>query len=208
MDSIKAEKQNAMRRYRRMRTIGRTIRSLEVCAAMMIILWTSPKLPNAVRASGEVLRAAATALLRPRFVFLLGNAIVLVLFVKSGNISGSPPPSSDLYDEFLETRGARAVDASPAEAAAAAAEEGVCEEKKVVVVETKKREYQRTRSERMERGQEEPELRRSKTEVGRKADGEEDAEEFRRTIEEFIAKQRKFNLEESMALVSSATANE
>lgn len=180
----------------------------------MIILWTSPRLPNAVRVSGEVLRAAATALLRPRFVFLLGNAIVLVLFVKSGNISGSPTPSSDLYDEFLETRGARVVDASPAAAAAAAVaaaaaeEEGVCEEKKVVVVETKKREYQRTRSERMERGQEEPELRRSKTEVGRKADGEEDAEEFRRTIEEFIAKQRKFNLEESMALVSSSTANE
>ncbi|KAM0945935.1 hypothetical protein DsansV1_C09g0089451 [Dioscorea sansibarensis] len=199
MDSIKVEKHNAMRRYRRIRTIGRTIRSLEVCAAMMIILWTSPRLPNAVRVSGEVLRAAATALLSPRYVFLLGNAIVLVLFVKSGNISGSPPPSSDPYDEFLETRGARAVDASPA-----VAQEAACEEKKVVV-ETK-REYRRTKSERMEKGQEEPELRRSKTEVRRKAEGEEDAEEFRRTIEEFIAKQRKFNLEESMALVS--TANE
>ena len=55
-------------------------------------------------------------------------------------------------------------------------------------------------------GQEEPQLQRSKTEVGRKAEREEDAEEFRRTIEELITKQRKFNLEESMVFVS--TTNE
>ncbi|KAJ0971649.1 hypothetical protein J5N97_019608 [Dioscorea zingiberensis] len=197
MDPIKAEKQSAMRRYHRMRKIGRTIRSLEVCAAMMIILWTSPRLPAAARVSGDVLRAAASAILSPRFVFLIGNAIVLVLFVKSGNVGGSPPAGSDLRDEYLETRGSRIFYAPPA-----AVEDVVYEEKKVCV-ETKRKEIQRTTSEKMERKREEPELRRSETDVGRKADKEEDADEFRRMIEDYIAKQWRFHREESMALVST-----
>lgn len=88
------------------------------------------------------------------------------------------------------------------------AAEVVYEDKKVCVEE---RECRRSRSEKLEHGPRVPELRRSVTEVegsGQKQPmaSDEDAEEFRRTVEAFIEKQLRFHRQESMsqAVVSSA----
>ncbi|KAJ0985897.1 hypothetical protein J5N97_004253 [Dioscorea zingiberensis] len=221
MDTVKAEKASAMRRYRRIRTVGRLFRCLEACAAIMIISWSSAKLPAAARLSGDLLRSAAAVLLSPRFVFLLGNAIVLVLFAKSGNlspsptpttssspVSASPTPSGDLYDEFLESRGRVSHSLAPPQPS----EGDVVYEDKAVCVETK-RECRRTRSEKMEKQRNAPELRRSETdlalkvtEIGKNVTAAEDDDEFRRTIEAFIEKQLKFHRQESMTIVSSAAS--
>ncbi|KAF8716393.1 hypothetical protein HU200_026363 [Digitaria exilis] len=95
------------------------------------------------------------------------------------------------------------------------------EEKPVVRVSKLARAPRRSRSEKM--GQQQrlarravsPELRRSESENGRRRSsvtprdaqacrwGMDDADEFRRTVEAFIAKQTRFHREESMAVVSS-----
>ncbi|KAJ0962926.1 hypothetical protein J5N97_028048 [Dioscorea zingiberensis] len=95
MDTVKVEKASAMWRYRWIRTVERLFHCLEACAANMIISWSSAKLPTAARLFGDLLRSAAAVLLSPRFVFLLGNAIVLVLFAKSENLSQSPTSMLD-----------------------------------------------------------------------------------------------------------------
>ncbi|XP_039116327.1 uncharacterized protein LOC120251750 [Dioscorea cayenensis subsp. rotundata] len=217
IDPVKAEKETAIKRYRRIRTIRRLFRCLEACAAILIISWSSARLPAAARLSGDLLRSAAAILLSPRFVFLLGNAIVLVLFAKSGNLSTSPtstastPLAGDLYDDFLETRGSYPI-SPPGEA------DVVVYEDKAVCVETKI-EYRRTISEKMEKKQSPVELRRSETDLGRKpteigknapapaAVVVEDDDEFRKTIEAFIERQLKFHREESMTIVSAMPLN-
>ncbi|WOL14493.1 hypothetical protein Cni_G23273 [Canna indica] len=232
MDAIQAEKETAIRRYRRLQQIGTLLRCLEAAAAFILLSWFSARLPAAARLSADFLSRLAAVLLSHRFVFLLGNAIVLLLFAKSGQLStpttssssssSSSSPASfaasggDIYEEFLECRGGRL----PCSLAPPQEEEVVCEDK-AVCVET--RAYRRSRSERMERRRRErPELRRSETDLkARKrppatreaqasAEEEEeqqvmeseDAEEFRRAVEAFIARQTRFHREECMAASS------
>ncbi|CAL9187168.1 unnamed protein product [Musa hybrid cultivar] len=226
MDAIQAEKETAMRRYRRLQKIGTLLRYLEAVAGLLLFSWLSARLPAAARLSVDFLRRLAAVLLSPRFVFLLGNAIVLLLFAKSGHLSPSPSSSSsatttssasssaavgDLFDEFLESRGLRFSFSLPPPQ-----EEVVVYEDKAVCVET--RAFRKSRSQRMERRRgPPPELRRAETVVaGRKRDmfppttteaseeevQAEDAEEFRRAVEAFIAKQTRFHREERMAIAS------
>jgi hypothetical protein len=82
-----------------------------------------------------------------------------------------------------------------------------------VSVETRK--FTRSKSEKFEKKRKnEKELRRSDTEVREQRNGEElkeeewrpsveEADEFRKMIEEFIAKQARFHREESMAIVGA-----
>ncbi|KAJ0969604.1 hypothetical protein J5N97_022481 [Dioscorea zingiberensis] len=159
MDTVKAEKASAMRRYRRIRRIGRLFCCLEACVAIMTISKSSAKLPTVVRLSGDLLRFATAVLLSPHFVFRLRNVIVLVLFTKSGNFSpsltsttSSAPvnafltPSGDLYDELLESCGRVSHSLAPPLPSGG----NVVSEDKVVCVEMKK-ECRRTRSEKMEK---------------------------------------------------------
>ncbi|CAL9193502.1 uncharacterized protein LOC135613648 [Musa acuminata AAA Group] len=231
MDAIQAEKETAMRRYRRLQKIGTLLRYLEAVAGLLLFSWLSARLPAAARLSADFLRRLAAVLLSPRFVFLLGNAIVLLLFAKSGHLSPSPSSSSatttssassssssssagvgDLFDEFLESRGLRFSFSLPPPQE----EEVVVYEDKAVCVES--RAFRKSRSQRMERRRgPPPELRRAETVVaGRKRDmfppttteaseeevQAEDAEEFRRAVEAFIAKQTRFHREERMAIAS------
>lgn len=82
-------------------------------------------------------------------------------------------------------------------------------------VETTTTKFMRSKSERFEKKRkDEKELRRSDTEIRKKRNGEqleeeewrpsiEEADEFRKMIEEFIAKQARFHREESMAIVEA-----
>lgn len=93
----------------------------------------------------------------------------------------------------------------------------VFEDKEAVSVETTTTKFTRSKSERFEKKRrDDKELRRSDTEVMReKRNGDkeleeeewrpsvEEAEEFRKMIEEFIAKQARFHREESMAIVGA-----
>ncbi|XP_058088225.1 uncharacterized protein LOC131235113 [Magnolia sinica] len=221
IDTVKAEKANAMKRYRRIRKIAIVFRIVEVCVAFVFISWFSARLPIAVKISGDFVRHLSVILVSPLFVFLVGNAIVVTLFLKSGqNPAGNS--SVDLYDEFLknsENRHKTRKETPPPEEE----KETACEDKSVVYTEnthactntdtSMRKAYRRSRSENMST-EKKRELRRSKTDVCPKVEksGEKPAdfpysgpemssEEFQRKIEAFIAKQQKFLREESMAIV-------
>ncbi|XP_010924339.2 uncharacterized protein [Elaeis guineensis] len=222
MDPVKAEKETAMRRYRRLRKIAKLFHLLlEAFAALLFLSWFSARLPAAARFSGDFLRRLAAVILSPRFVFLLGNAIVLVLFAKSRHLASSADGSDgDLYDQFLESRRRIGFSPPPPTPTVASPEEVVFEDKAVCM---ESRPCRRSRSEKIERRRRSVELRRVVSDVGPngekppppppavataevKEDSEtsaDDAEEFRRTIEAFIAKQVRFLREESMAVVSA-----
>ncbi|WOL17026.1 hypothetical protein Cni_G25815 [Canna indica] len=209
MDAVAADKQAARRRFRRLRLIGSLFRCAEaLVAAALLLSWSSSHL------SFDLLGRLAAGLLGPRFIFLLANAIVLLLLAESGRLSLSPASAaaasdgggSALYEEFLDIRRRFSESLPP--------QEEVVFEDKAVCVET--RALRRTRSEKAsaKRRRAKPELQRAETDVGRKgkappAPGEEsdqDAEEFRRTIDEFIAKHTMFRAEEVMkAVVVSAS---
>ncbi|XP_009395212.2 uncharacterized protein LOC103980499 [Musa acuminata AAA Group] len=215
MDAVTADKETARRSLRRLRRICTLFRCLEgLAAAALLLSWSSSHL------SVDLLRRLAAVLLGPRFVFILANAIVLLLLAESGRLSPSPASAASdgggaLYEEILEIR-RRISDSLPPPKPAPTQEDAVFEDK-AVCVET--RALRRSRSGRtLRRQRARSELLRSETDVGRKKaeeetlaveeDEVEDAEEFRRTIEAFIAKQAKFHREESMtAVVPGAEVN-
>uniref|UniRef100_A0A0D9WK93 DUF4408 domain-containing protein n=1 Tax=Leersia perrieri TaxID=77586 RepID=A0A0D9WK93_9ORYZ len=249
----------------RLRLLYRMLRVGELLALVVFLSWSSSRVPAAAAA---VVRLAGSLLLNARFVFVLGNAIVLLLLALSRHdlsISSSSSPNSNpnpnsnsnlpasstpastpappppaIFPPFAvpQPSPVKAVEAAaPAvekvvtcalsEAAAAAVAE-VYEEKEVRVV-SKARAPRRSRSEKMGacgggafRRAASPEmpLRRSESDNGRRPQrrrssvtardcwGADDADEFRRTVEAFIAKQTRFHREESMssAVVVAAAA--
>lgn len=204
MDSVKAEKAKAMRRYRRFRQIAGVFRCVEFFVAFLLLAWLSLRLPLVLKLSGEFLRQLAAVVASPLFVFLVGNAIVITLFAKSGRFSGAGA-GDQLYDEFVkssEGRGAARAEAPPE----VVEDKAACEEGRAAG--GARKEFRRSKSdaappapERMQR------LRRSETDAAGRGrlpsylDAEMSDEEFNRTIEQFIAKQLKFQREESRAVV-------
>lgn len=203
MDSVKVEKAKAMRRYRRFRQIAGVFRCVEFFVGFLLLAWLSLRLPLVLKLSGEFLRQLAAVVASPIFVFLVGNAIVITLYANSRHFSGGA--GDQLYDEFVkssECRGAARAEAPPE----VVEDKAVCEEGEASNV---RKEFRRSKSEvatapaaeRMQR------LRRSETNAagrGRRpsySEAEMSVEEFNRTIEQFIAKQLKFQREESMAVV-------
>ncbi|KAK9164202.1 hypothetical protein Syun_005104 [Stephania yunnanensis] len=95
-----------MKRYNRLRKIANVFRMFEVSLAFVFFLWFSARVPIAFRASGKYLKFLGDVVVSPRFVFLVGNAIILTLFVKSGqfsdhNSSVSGSSGGSLFDEFV-----------------------------------------------------------------------------------------------------------
>ncbi|KAF6997832.1 hypothetical protein CFC21_014006 [Triticum aestivum] len=237
----------------RLRLLFRMLRVGELIALAALLSWSSSRAPSVAAAA---MRVAGSLLFSPRFVFVLGNAIVLLLLALSRRERVEPSPASSSssvvgagveqsqtpavsFDSFavpatptpMPTQASEApVVALPAMATVPEEEEEVV--KPVVSVTTravsKARAPRRTRSEKMGRRGElsrrsaSPEplplMRRSESDNGRRrrssvtardvADvgvargwaGTDDAEEFRRTVEAFIAKQTRFRREEeSMA---------
>ncbi|CAL4895043.1 unnamed protein product [Urochloa decumbens] len=253
----------------RLRLLYRMLRAGELLALVAFLSWSSSRVPSAAAA---VLRLAGSLLLNARFVFVLGNAIVLLLFALSRHdLSASsgqqtstaaneaatatptppqaapaaagfpsfatpaaPAPSSTLLEAVsFATPAAPAAPAASSMAApevvaaAAAAPEPAAaaafEDKPAVRVSKLARAPRRSRSEKMgprlaARRASSPELRRSESENGRRRRssvtardaqacwGMDDADEFRRTVEAFIAKQTRFHREESMGHCGAAPA--
>lgn len=202
MDSVKAEKAKAIRRYRRFRQIAGVFRCVEFFVGFLLLAWLSLRLPLVLKLSGEFLRQLAAVVVSPLFVFLVGNAIVITLFANSRHFSGGA--GDQLYDEFVKSSEGRG--AAPAEAPPEVVEDKTgCEEGRA---RSARKEFRRSKSEaapapaeRMQR------LRRSETDAAGRgrppsySEAEMSDEEFNRAIEQFIAKQLKFQREESMAVV-------
>ncbi|MED6183476.1 hypothetical protein PIB30_038155 [Stylosanthes scabra] len=104
--NLQAEKANAILKNRKLRRITGMLRFLEVCVVLVLISRLSLRLPIAVKNSGEYFRDLSVFVNSPRFVFFVGNAIIITLFAQSGQFSGQGSrrndSEEDLYHEFLE----------------------------------------------------------------------------------------------------------
>ena len=103
---VRAAKMNAILKYRQVRKIANLFRFIELCLILVVITRFSSNLPSAFKNSGEYFRCLSVTLISPRFVFLIGNAIVITLFAKSGQFSAKDPSKknsvADLYEEFVQ----------------------------------------------------------------------------------------------------------
>ncbi|KAG2705673.1 hypothetical protein I3760_05G067300 [Carya illinoinensis] len=105
--SIKAEKANAlMLRHRQLQKIANLCRVIEVCVVLVLISRLSMQLALAVKNSTGYFRDVKLVLLSPRFVFFVGNVIIITLFAKSGQFSARDSTTKtsgfDLYEEFIK----------------------------------------------------------------------------------------------------------
>ncbi|XP_057497241.1 uncharacterized protein LOC130781930 [Actinidia eriantha] len=230
-DDVKAEKASTMPRFNRLRTAARFYRVAEICLALVLLPWISARLLFVVRISGEYFRQLIAVVISPLFIFLLTNAIVVILLAKSGQFSGQTPEinnaETDLYEQFIINTEESVDSELKKYPPAPESEEIVYEDKQVISevipivavvgdsVSSDVKNFRRGQSEKLERESwENPceKLRRSVTEKCRKlADSGAEAapvveelsnEDFNRTVEEFIAKQVKFHLEEKLAIVA------
>ncbi|KAK9740916.1 hypothetical protein RND81_03G070700 [Saponaria officinalis] len=200
IDSIKIEKQKAMRRYKTFRKIANIVRILEIFVAILLVSIrfsrTSSYIPAMLNYSGVFLRRLSSILFSPHFVFVISN-VIIILFVNSGDHS---PENVDVsVGEIVVT---------PSTELAVVEKEEEEEEEEVV-----EKEYRRSKSTSMVKAEvaevvERRELRRSATLPRRKVEErrrcEEDElsnEEFNRKVEEFIEKKRMFLSEETEVLV-------
>ncbi|KAL8540224.1 hypothetical protein ACS0TY_001704 [Phlomoides rotata] len=194
---IRVEKANAISRYQRIQRITTLFRFIELLLFLIIVSRISvDQYVSRFNLLGEYIRGISVALISPQFVFLIGNAIVIVLFLKSRRFSATEgEKTTDLYEEYVEkcqmNHERKALDAY---------QFAVCNGNKKM---------HRSNSEKLERikhgVERRRELTRSKTERCRKnpdcenklaATDEMSSEEFRRAVEAFIARQQRFLREE------------
>jgi hypothetical protein len=214
-----------------LRVAWRVVRAAEVLVLVVLLSWSFARLPCAAAVASSVLRVAATVILYPRSVFVLVNAIVVLLIVLSRcDTASSPPParslpspdSRDEQHQFLRFSAAPLLLPPIVETPALRrkeVEEAVFEDKQAVHVTVRAQPPRRTRSETAgtvgggRRLVASPELRRAESENWRRRRlvsaaapeewGAEDKEEFRRAVESFIANQQtRFHREESLVAVA------
>ncbi|KAM0032851.1 hypothetical protein Hdeb2414_s0016g00479521 [Helianthus debilis subsp. tardiflorus] len=85
IDSIQVEKANALARYQRFNNISKALRLIEVFIALALISWSSTRLPTVFKVSGEYIYACSSYMLNQHVVFLVGNVIVVICYILSGN---------------------------------------------------------------------------------------------------------------------------
>ncbi|RDY09344.1 hypothetical protein CR513_06279, partial [Mucuna pruriens] len=177
LSNLKVEKRSiVMARYNMLSGITKTLRILELCLALFLLLWFLTRLPFALRLSAGYLRS-------PLFVFAVSNAIIAALLAQSrrfaqSNSADPVPEHSQISDTCTDKDSSAATDPDLGKVYRRSVSEGKGE--------TARRE-----------------LRRSETEKAREKSYPQDKlsnEEFRRTIEAFIAKQMRLLREESLAI--------
>lgn len=105
IDTVKLEKANAIARYRRFRNLAKLLQVFEVIVAVTLLSWSSTCLPAVLKLYGQYLLESSLYVLNPHVIFLIGNAIVIALFVLSRHIdAGNNSGASDFYDYYVEKR--------------------------------------------------------------------------------------------------------
>lgn len=198
---IRVEKAKAIFRHNKLLKITTLFRIMELCVFLIILSRFCIQLPLAFKLSGDHFRGIFATLISPWFVFVFGNAIIGILFLKSGQSSAK----NGVYDEYTENcRKNNYENQKQTNKIASCEYTTSCDHEE--------RKIHRIQSEKMGRMHtEEPhrKLRRSMTvrcrknvNYGKKAVATscaEDAmsnEEFRQTVEDFISRQHRFLREE------------
>ncbi|KAL5055478.1 hypothetical protein RYX36_036160 [Vicia faba] len=204
--NLQAEKTNAILKHRKLQRVTTLLRLVEVCVVLVLISRLSMKLPVAVRNSSEYLKDFSVFMNSPCFVFLIGNVIIITLFVQGlGKNVHEETEQGDIYEKFVRTReekerirkndcitveeGDNRV-VEEVEKVKRGVKKGYCYRRcESEVLKKRRRVLRRCESEKKERksieGEEEMVMRISYPE------DEMSNEEFRRTVEAFIAKQQR-----------------
>lgn len=102
-DNVKFEKAKAIARFNRFRKINKIWQILEVFLFFALVSWSSKRVPAALRISGHFVLEISSYLLNHHVVFLIGNVIIILLFVlcrqnDAGNVTGN----GDFYDDYVK----------------------------------------------------------------------------------------------------------
>ncbi|XP_002521544.2 uncharacterized protein LOC8273366 [Ricinus communis] len=104
-DNVKAQKAGAILWYSHLRSLTNLFRVIEFGLALLLLSWIFNRLPFLV----TVFLRVAGVIASPIFVFMLCNAIIVTLIVKSGRFSGENPAAdnaeTELYEELLKNNG-------------------------------------------------------------------------------------------------------
>ncbi|KAK7312323.1 hypothetical protein VNO77_36101 [Canavalia gladiata] len=238
-NNLQSEKANAILKHRKLRRVASLLRLVEVCAVLIFISRFSLQLPVAVRSSSEYFRDLSLFMNSPRFVFLIGNLIIITLFAQSGQFSAQASRRNvqepDLYQELVQNSTNRRIKTEDEiENRRILESDAVADYSKknlrIDAAKSKRLEKQRVKTEEVNIGLEKKEkdyrrchteilsekrrrlLRRCDTENNRKNIEGEPArisypqddmsnEEFRRTVEAFIARQQRIRREEDYYLL-------
>ncbi|XP_022725079.1 uncharacterized protein LOC111281680 [Durio zibethinus] len=213
---IKLEKRNAILKHRHLCKIANLFRFVEVCVVLVLISRFTTHLPVAVKNSGEYFRGFSVVLVSPHFVFILGNAIIITLFAKAGQFSAQDSTSgTDLYEEFVEkSEKSQAIHRYEIEKQS---KKSVTEEKIIVHTYNGTKNYKKTQSENLKRvncNKACQQLRTLESEKYRKPNESDkkmvknsnpedgmSSEQFRNTVEAFIARQKKLLGEEEYSVI-------
>ncbi|KAK4775123.1 hypothetical protein SAY86_010058 [Trapa natans] len=208
-----------------LRKIANLLRAVELVVVLFLIsrFFVSVQLPEGVKSPGEYFKDLKLVLLSPRFVFVIGNLIVIALFAKSGQFSrhGSSSERNEFYSKFVEKSerlNHQAV--QPLAEPCFQGKKAIFQKAKVNIVRAPARgacavgSHRKTQSEKLshwrlneEKQVPEHELRRSETDIncmrmlgcsetlpteGPFPEDSMSKEEFRQTVEAFIARQQRF----------------
>ncbi|CAN0909170.1 hypothetical protein LINGRAHAP2_LOCUS25649 [Linum grandiflorum] len=215
MDSftVRAVKAKAIKKQRKIQNVTNMLRLLEILVVLAVLSRVSVQLPVSLKGSGECIKDFLLVLASPRFVFVVGNVIVIVLFAKSGHLPGGVK-KSDLYEQFVE------------DCSVSSSENRVTQndELEAIVKENRSgsatsmivKSYERSQSENLTSYRMPvKELRRSVTENLTKKKKEKkknkggdqfpednlSSEEFKSTIEAFIERQKRFRRDEENSVI-------
>ncbi|KAJ8530191.1 hypothetical protein K7X08_037026 [Anisodus acutangulus] len=104
--NIKLEKANAILRYKKHQRATMLFRFIEFCIFFVIISRFSTQLPLNFKLSTDYFKGLGVTLITPRFVFVLGNAIVIILYLISGQSSTKDSSTNnvkiDLYNDYKQ----------------------------------------------------------------------------------------------------------
>uniref|UniRef100_A0A251RXD9 DUF4408 domain-containing protein n=1 Tax=Helianthus annuus TaxID=4232 RepID=A0A251RXD9_HELAN len=100
---LRTEKANAIFRHQtNFQTITTLFRFIEICVFLVLISTFSSQLPFSVRISTDYFKQISFAGISPRFVFVIGNVIILTLLFKSRAKQNEDSLGKiDVYDECV-----------------------------------------------------------------------------------------------------------
>lgn len=182
--TVKIEKANAIARYQRFRNLAKLLQFLQLVLLLAFLSWSSTRFPDAVKTfkiSGKYVAEFSTYVLNPHVIFLIGNAIVLSLYVLSRHIDleNSSTTTSVVYEDYEKTENQSSIAAVEAPVEMIEEEKQiVCKENSNVIIEKKSqvvekapiiqiKKLNRAMSEKLQQVKPRKEFRRSETQVRR-----------------------------------------
>lgn len=196
IDTIKAEKANAIARYKHFTNITKFFQFIELFIAIAFISWSSTRLPLLFKFTTNFFFSFSSYLTNQHFIFLLGNIIVIICYFLSHRTDSSLTESVNSGIQYSNVPELLPEIQIPVIKTVTPTETVIKKAAKQI------KKFQRTQSEKLKSEicvKARKELRRSVTEKKKEKSVERlSNEEFRIAIEAFISKQQTFLKQQSI----------